>query len=128
MTADALSATVLQFIDTSIDSIPALEALLLLREHENISWNHEEVATRLYVEQSRARALLGSLHRQQLLVLEGSPPRYRFGPAAMDQREIVTQVASAYRLHLVAITQLIHSKGPPAVRQFARAFNIKKER
>jgi hypothetical protein len=37
------------------------------------------------------------------------------------------EVAAAYRRHLVQLATFIHSGASPAVREFARAFDLKKE-
>jgi hypothetical protein len=40
---------------------------------------------------------------------------------------MLPRVAELYRRQLVQVTKLIHSKGPSSLREFARAFQIKKE-
>jgi hypothetical protein len=38
------------------------------------------------------------------------------------------EVAAAYRRHLVPLATFIHSRASTAVREFARAFDLKKDR
>jgi hypothetical protein len=127
MPLNTLPAVVVKFIDANIDSVPALEALLLMRESENTYWSPEDVAARVYIEHTRARMVLDGLHRRRLLIVDGDPPRYRYSPEDQGLRDAVASVAATYRTHLVPITTLIHSNGTSAVRQFARAFDLKKD-
>ena len=48
--------------------------------------------------------------------------------AGADKDELIAAVDSAYRKELIRISRLIHSKPSAAVREFARAFRIKKDR
>lgn len=119
---------VLDFIEHSIDSVPELEALLLLRENESREWSDAEIAARIYVSREEAARVLESLHRRRLIAATGETPLYNFKPAREDMREIVAEVAAAYRRHLISIAVYIHRKSSASVREFARAFDLKKER
>jgi len=48
-------------------------------------------------------------------------------PARSDDRKMLAEVAEAYRRNLVAITTFIHSKASTSVKEFARAFDLKKD-
>jgi hypothetical protein len=73
--------------------------------------------------------LLADLVRLQLIVKStGSPAKFSYHPSSKDQDEMMRLVDSAYRRDLVRISTMIHSKASPSVREFARAFRIKKER
>jgi hypothetical protein len=41
---------------------------------------------------------------------------------------LMEKVASTYRRHLSAVASFIHSKASRSVREFARAFELKKDR
>jgi hypothetical protein len=70
-----------------------------------------------------------TLQRRQLIHADGANPlRYRYNPAWDKTGVLMAQVATEYRRHLVAMATLIHSKAPSSVREFARAFDLKKER
>lgn len=120
-----VSDEVLRFLEQYIDSVPHLEALLLLRERHGDAWSEEMVATRTYVAKDRARAVLRDLVRLGLIAVGPEPAVYRYDPTA-EHELTIAQVADAYRLHLVPIATLIHAKGSAAVRDFARAFEIKR--
>jgi predicted ArsR family transcriptional regulator len=57
-----------QFILDKIDSVPHLEALLLLWNSRPAEWSAEELAKRLYVDRSLARKLLEDLTREEIVV------------------------------------------------------------
>jgi hypothetical protein len=61
MSREAIPDDVKRFILTSIPSIPHLEALLLLRNNENLSWSSADVARRIYISEKAAHALLQEL-------------------------------------------------------------------
>lgn len=120
---------VLRFIAEEIDTVPQLEAVLLLWENQDRGWECDEVAARIYVGPEVCTGILQTLQRRNLLTVETStPPRYRYNPAWDEAGERMAQIAQAYRRHLVQIATAIHSKAPLSVREFARAFDLKKER
>lgn len=128
MTGAAISQQVLQFVAEQIDTVPQLECLLLLYQHRSRIWIAEEVAARIYISPQVAREILETLHRRGLIAAEGDPPRYRFDPGGAASDELIGQVAGEYQRHLVPLATFIHSKAPASVREFARAFDLKKER
>jgi hypothetical protein len=120
---------VLRFIAERIDTVPQLEALLLLWENQPRAWECEEIAARIYVRRDVCGDIVQALQRRDLVTIESStPPRYRYNPAWDESGQLMAQVASAYRSHLVPLTTFIHAKAPSSVREFARAFDFKKER
>ena len=70
-------AEVRQFLLDQIDSVPHLEALLLLWNSRPKLWQADEMAGRLYVDREVALRLLQDLARQQLIDSDtSSPERY----------------------------------------------------
>ena len=129
MTSPEIPARVLQFLAERIDSVPQLEALLLLWEDPQRLWSEEELAGRIYVSRQVAATILQALQRQQLVIAEpASTVRYRYNPQWDDSGEVMPEVAAAYRRHLVPLATFIHSRASTAVREFARAFDLKKDR
>jgi hypothetical protein len=120
---------VLRFITRRIDSVPHLEALLLLRENLSTAWTEEEISTRVYVSRDQARSILQDLARHGLITASTDfPDRYLYD-SAWDEAQIMPKVATAYRRHLVYVSSLIHSKASSeAVREFARAFQLKDDK
>lgn len=117
-----------RFLLENIDTVPHLEALLLLRNSCPAAWSVEEMAERLFLGAESAKDILNNLVRQHLIVVVSrSPESYCYEPEPSRER-IISAVDLAYRRELVRISMLIHSKPSAAVREFARAFRIKKER
>jgi hypothetical protein len=129
MTSPEIPARVLQFLAERIDTVPQLEAVLLLWEDPQRLWSEEELAGRIYVGRPVAAAILQALQRQQLVTVEpSSVARYRYNPQWDPTGEVMPEVAGAYRRHLVPLATFIHSRASTAVREFARAFDLKKDR
>jgi predicted ArsR family transcriptional regulator len=127
MMGDSLPEGVRLFIFQNIDSVPELELLLLLADRV-ADLDVEEAAARVYVEEGAARKLLSRLVNRRLVAASGDPPRYRFAPQESEDERLVRQLSQAYRTHLVAMANLIHSKASGSVQEFARAFDLKKDR
>jgi len=109
--------------------VPQLEALLLLWENPQRQWSEEELAARIYVGRPAAATILQALLRHQLTTADaGAPPRYRYNPQWDPSGEVMSEVVTAYRRHLVQLATFIHSRASTAVREFARAFDLKKDR
>ena len=129
MTTPEIPARVLQFLAERIDTVPQLEALLLLWENPQRQWSEEELAARIYVGRQVAATILQALQRQQLATAgPGSPVRYLYNPQWDASGEVMPELAATYRRHLVPIATFIHSRASTAVREFARAFDLKKDR
>jgi hypothetical protein len=120
---------VLRFILDRIDSVPHLEALLLLWESRPKVWTEEELARRLYVKTDVARTLLQDLVRQSLIVnVPGDANLYAYESTSAELDSLVSAVEAKYRVEIVAISTMIHRKASSAVRGFAEAFRFTKER
>lgn len=115
-----------RFLLDSIDTVPHLEALLLLFQSPSIAWSVEQLAARIYVSDKQATSILEDLARRSLITrVEQSPARYQYVPRSDGQRGLLDQVALAYRTQLVQVTRFIHSNASGSVRDFARAFRLK---
>jgi hypothetical protein len=120
-----LPDTVRQFLLRFIDSVPQLEALLLMRGEADTSWDPRTLASRLYVDAETARQVLDMLNRRGLLALEND--RFRYGPPDDELRRSIDELAAVYSRMLIPITHLLHSKPRPAVQQFADAFRLREK-
>ena len=120
---------VYEYILEQIDSVPHLEAVILLWNSRPVAWAPEELASRIYVPAERAAEILQDLIRQQLVQQTvASPPKFSYFPRNDEQNEWMFRVDTVYRREIVRISNMIHSKASPSVREFARAFRFKKER
>lgn len=120
---------VYEYILEKIESVPHLEAVILLWNSRPVAWTPEELASRLYVSPERTSQILQDLIRQQLIQQSSvSPTRYSYLPRSEEQNEWMFRVDTAYRREIVRISTMLHSKASPSVREFARAFRFKKDR
>jgi len=120
---------VYRFIADRIDSVPHLEALLLLWNSRPSKWSAEDLAKRLYTGRDAARTLLQDLTREDLIVaFPGPAEQYFYETKSPETERTIELVDVTYRKQVVRISTMIHSKASSAVRDFARAFRFKKER
>lgn len=132
MEEEQLPPDVLRFIVDRIDSVPHLEALLLLWESAGKGWTEQEIAARVYVGGDTARGVLEALEqrgliRAEALADEAGEPRYVYDPAWDESGQLMPKVATTYRRQLVRVAKAIHAKASPSVQEFARAFQLKKD-
>ncbi len=120
---------VYEFVLENIDSVPHLEALILLWNSRPVWWTSEELASRLYVPLRQVEDLLRDLSRMELIAESQSPPsKYSYLAKSEAQNELLYSLDVAYRKDLVRISTMIHSKASSGVREFARAFRLRQER
>jgi hypothetical protein len=121
-------AHVLRFLEENIDTVPQLETLLMMCEEPERSWLIADVASRNYITEARAADTLTALQRRGLVCSDESPPRFRFNPATDETRAAVADLGRCYQRNLSRITALIHAKPSASIKEFARAFDLKKDR
>jgi hypothetical protein len=120
-------ADVDKFLRDQIDTVPHLEALLLLWHSRPKQWTAEDVAGKLFVKPDVAKKILNDLVRRLLVVgVAGGCETYRYEPET-ERDQIMTSVDTTYRQELIRVSTLIHSKASSSVQEFARAFKLKKE-
>ena len=91
-----------EFISEQIDTVPHLEALLLLWNSRPKEWSVEEMASALYVSSGTARSILQGLARRGLLVSgRGTPENYRYESISRKQDSLIEAVDATYRKNLV---------------------------
>lgn len=125
MSTETLPAEVLRFLVERIDTVPHLEALLIIWQSGS-RWDARQLSERIYLPQPATQLLLQDLQRAGLLV---SDDAVRFGfDATDDMRQLMSQVDAAYRRNISRVSTLIHHKASSSVREFARAFDFRKDR
>lgn len=115
-----------RFVLTCIDSVPHLEALLLLRGEPEQSWDNTRVARRLYVKEHSAGELLADLRDAGFFNFDESTQHFSYGPITEELRQMIDQLADIYSKNIVEISNLIHSSKDNKVQQFADAFKWRK--
>lgn len=128
MTDDPIPNNIKRFINTSIDSIPHLEALLLIQKNPDINWDIDSLSRSLFIQPRLAEELLGKLCSAGFLkVLPNTNPQsYDYVHPNLEVRQMLSELAEVYSKHLILITNMIHNKSSK-VQQFADAFKFKKE-
>lgn len=126
MSAPEIADDVRRMIAESIDSIPELEAILLLREYRSATWTVVQAGERLYVSKAVAAHILAVLETRGFL--NRDQQGYRYSPSSKELESTIDRLADAYSHHLVAVTQLVHAKPNASVRHFADAFRFRKEK
>ena len=120
---------VYEFILEHIDSVPHLEALILLWNSRPVWWTSEELASRLYVPLDAVLRLLRDLVRMEFVAESKTAElKYSYLPKSKEQDELLSSLDHAYRKDLVRISTLIHSKTSSGIREFARAFRLRQEK
>ena len=116
-----------RFIIEQIDTVPHLEALLLLFNTQPRAWSTEEMANSLYVRADIAIRILDSLLQRNLIARDSKSPDVFYSAADENRNRLLEAVDAIYRKEVVRVSSMIHSKGSAGVRDFARAFRIKRD-
>ena len=120
---------VYRFIQEQIESVPHLEALLLLWNSRPQPWTLENLAKRLYISTEFAATLLEDLARRGLVEVDAGPPEgYCYHSDSVEQDKLIAALDSTYRREVVRISTMIHSRPSAPVRDFARAFRFTREK
>lgn len=120
---DALRRDVDQFILEEIDSVPHLEALLLLWNRRPRVWPLDELAHQLYISTDQTADIIRDLQSRGFVVFDAGQCAWNEG---WPNPELIRAVDRFWRRELIRISRLIHSKASPSVRQFASAFRFKR--
>jgi DNA-binding transcriptional regulator GbsR (MarR family) len=118
-----------QFVEEYVDSVPQLEALMLLWNSRPVGWTTGELASRLYVSPEQVAVIVHDLVRLQFVrQVPGHPEKHAYFSRSEEQNQFMHLLYDTYRHDLVRISSMIHAKASSAVREFARAFRFRKER
>ncbi len=125
--ADHDKTNIDQFLQEQIDTVPHLEALLLLWNSRPKPWLVEDMAQGLYLAPEATKEILDELVLKDLIVnVSGACETYCY-ESTPDRDELLAAVESTYRHELIRVSRLIHSKPSAALRAFAQAFRFKKD-
>ena len=124
MAQEDLKKQVDQFILDEIDSVPHLEALLLLWNSRPKQWSADEMSKALYLESDATQLILRDMQNRGFASSESNLFSYLPNP---DRDLLIDSLDKIYRREVIRISTMIHSKASPAVRAFARAFRLKKD-
>ncbi len=121
------SPNVESFIRDEIDSVPHLEALLLLWRNTPKAWSAAQIARQLYVPHGQAAAIGEDLHRRGLIARDASGSFF-YDESRGELNGLLEAVDKTYRRDLIRISGIIHSKASPGIRAFADAFRLRKDK
>jgi len=124
MAQEDLKKQVDQFILDEIDSVPHLEALLLLWNSRPKQWSADEMSKALYLESDATQLILRDMQNRGFASSESNLFSYLPNP---DRDQLIDSLDRIYRREVIRVSTMIHSKASPAVRAFARAFRLKKD-
>ena len=118
-----------RFILEEIDSVPHLEALLLLWRSAPRPFSAAQIAEKLYISAGQGAAIVEDLHRRGLIGSEhNSAATFFYDPQNDSRNHLMKAVDATYRRELIRISGIIHSKPSPGVRAFANAFRFRKDK
>ena len=123
---DDLPPALKQFVEQHIESVPQLEALLLLRRDPQRGWTAAEIAKELYVPENASATLLVDLARRGF-VAAAPDGRSVYRSRSEEENKLIDELAEVYRQRRVAVISLIYSKPLNKVQTFADAFRFSKE-
>jgi hypothetical protein len=115
-----------RFIVDEIDSVPHLEALLLLWRNAPNPCSAQQIAEQLYIPHGQGAAIAEDLHRRGLLAREGG--RFFYDTRSEERNRLLEGLDAMHRQELIRVSGIIHSKASPGIRAFADAFRFRKER
>jgi hypothetical protein len=123
-----ISPTVKEFVRKHIDSVHALELLLLVRRYEERAWSSSELSRELY---TSALSVEDNLRRFQNAFLVSAEPsangQDKFRYAHGEHDGAVDELIEAYRHYRVRVIDTIFSKSSDSLKDFSNAFRLKRE-
>jgi hypothetical protein len=115
-----------RFVLGFIDSVPHLEALLILwRTHPRV-WAIAELAKALYLQPRQTEAIAGDLTRDGFVAASSEGVRY--AADAGEQDRLIRAVDETYKRETVRLSTMLHARGSRALRDFAQSFQLKKKK
>src|SRR5579884_2815680 len=99
-----------RFILNEIDTVPHLEALLLLWNSRPKSWSVDQMGDALYLNTAAARQILQDLTRRGLVVSDPETADVYAYSSSPERDALISAVDITYRRELIRISRLIHSK------------------
>jgi hypothetical protein len=128
MVSPPIPAPVRRFLEECIDSVPQLEALLIMLDEPQRLWTAADIGARTYVSYAEATKVLDRLSRRSLIHSDDSGAHFRIDVGDGAKRALIDEVARTYRANLTQIATFIHEKPPAPLKEFARAFDLKRDR
>ena len=129
MSESGFSETLDKFIASEINSLEQLEILLLLSGTPKQWWTVRSVYEIIKSSLQSVQDRLNEMTESGILVKEGDiDARYQFGLTEGSNLDSINELREAYKQRPVKVVQAIYSKPPDAVKEFAKAFRLRKDK
>jgi hypothetical protein len=116
-----VSSVVKKFIEDYIDSVDALEILLLLRDKPDKEWGPPAISSALSFGASNVSLRLSELKSAGMIRerTSGHDHLYQYGPSTAEMALAINELAKAYSTYRVRIIGMIFSKPMNRIRTFS---------
>lgn len=121
-----LSEQLLKFIQANLETVWALEVLLVMCRHEERSWNPIELNRELRGNISLVNDVLNTFERSGLVKREADN-RFRWAPTTDHSRRLSQELANIYPAHSLSVIQAITQAQTSRIQALSEAFKIKKD-
>jgi len=106
--SDVFPVTVRQFVEGHLDTVTAVEVLLLLHRERSRAWSTGAVATRLHIDADQTEGILAGFSRSGLVRRHGLS--FEYGPRTEEAAEAVDTLADVYPRYRYRIMDIILTK------------------
>ena len=107
--SDVLPSTVRRFIEGYLDTVTAVEVLLLLHRDSSRAWSIGAVASRLRIDPDQTEGILDGFDRRGLVRRRGRS--FEYGPRNKEAAGAVDTLAHVYPRYRYRIMDIILTKG-----------------
>jgi hypothetical protein len=125
---DDAPTNVQRFVADCIDSVEQLRVLLLLFSDRQRPWTVAEITRELRSVESSIEKRLNDLYGRKVLLRESDPAKHRFVPFSPEIEATIAELAKLHEVRPYRVIEMIYSRPSEALRQFADAFKIKKDK
>lgn len=114
-----------ELIGSTIDSVEAVEIIMLLRRSPQTYWSEQAVAEQLGMRPETARAKLQALHGRGIAAMGERTGAYRYAPKDERLKKALGELAAAYDDRRITVINAIYSANLERLRAFSDAFKVK---
>lgn len=111
MASEVFPATVRRFVEGYLDTVTAVDVLLLLHRESPRAWSSGAVASRLRIDPDQTEGILDGFNRSGLVRRRGRS--FEYGPRSEEAAGAVDTLADVYPRYRYRIMDIILTKGRP---------------
>lgn len=120
-----LADVVVRDVDQYVDSLDALEVMMLLFRERQRSWSPDAVAVELRISVRVSRRELDRMRTKG--VASEKDGAYRFDQSDVDKAAAVAHIAAAYGTRRIELINYVASQTLKRIQSIADAFKLKKD-